>query len=162
MPVLYHYTAPFVSHLGSILSEGSIRTTESNLSFERADAGPRVVWLTDAPALDGQTWMRSSETKALARLTVDVDAEHWPSWSRAQGIAEDQYEGLAEVGGDPERWFVRTRPIHRSDIIALHIAAFDGKPPREFDGQQLKALFTSAARRRALDLPKARVIRYRG
>jgi hypothetical protein len=161
MPVLYHYTAPFVSHLGSILSEGTIRTTESNLSAERADAGSRVVWLTDTPTLDGQTWMGQSETKALARLTVDVDAESWPSWAREHGVEEDFYERLA-LDGDPERWFVRTRPIHRSDIIALHIAAFDGKPPREFEGQQLKALFTSAARRRALELPKARVVRYRG
>jgi hypothetical protein len=36
-----------------------------------------------------------------------------------------------------------------------------GKLPREFEGHQLKALFTSAARRRALDLPEARVVRYR-
>jgi hypothetical protein len=64
---LYHYTAPATSHLGSILEEGRLTLSESNLSFETQNAGPRVVWLTDSTDAAAQVWATGP--------TMDQDGE---------------------------------------------------------------------------------------
>jgi hypothetical protein len=58
--------------------------------------------------------------KTEIRITVevpDIDAHPWSRWSREQGIRNMWYRRLAEAGGDPNRWWVVTRPIPRSEWI---------------------------------------------
>lgn len=162
---LYHYTAPTTSHLGSILAQGLIRTTESNISPTRPHAGPDVVWLTDSADRDAQAWVTTSRLKLLAVLVVELPADrlhHWPQWSREQGIDDATYEALAASGGDPESWWVTTQPVRRWDIKHLTIAPLntDGGlvELREFDSAALANLFRSAGARRALALPETRRI----
>jgi hypothetical protein len=166
---LHHYTAPVTSHLGSILQEGWVRTTESNLSAVRSHAGPDVVWLTDSTDPKAQAWATGSAPpgdpvlKSAAVLVVELPAEsvfHWPGWSKEQGIEPTIYEGLADTGGDPASWWVTTRPITRWDITALVIAPLvvhgETFPKREYAGAELRRLFESAGARRALKLPETR------
>jgi hypothetical protein len=160
--MLYHYTAPFTSHLGAILSVGQINTTESNLSLEREHAGPDVVWLADSTDAPGQRWAEQPwedgrPVKSLAVLAVELPAErvhHWPAWSVEHGIAPAIADGLAESGGDPGSWWVTTGAVTRWDIVGLTIAPFEGHDAREFDGDALRRLFQSAGARRALELPQ--------
>lgn len=156
---LYNYTAPTTSHLGSILAEGTIRTTESNLSFSVPHAGPDVVWLTDSRDPAGQAWT-AGPYKSLAVFVVELPVgrvDHWPAWSRDQGIDETTYLGLAESGGDPERWWVATRPVNKWSIRSLTIAPFEYKGTkfelREFSGDELSRLFRSSGARKQLNLP---------
>jgi hypothetical protein len=131
---LYHYTAPTTTHLGSILAEGQIKTTESNLSFTKPHAGPDVVWLTDSEDPAEQEWTTDvSPAKRLAVLGVELDHERatpWPAWARENGIEDGVFEGLAATGGDPDSWWVTTTPIQKWDIVSLTIApqVVDGEP----------------------------------
>lgn len=107
-PRLFHYTAGF--HLGSIVTEKTLRTSESNIDI--SGAGPRVVWLTDADS-DQHGWAAGGG-KGQVRITVGTGGLPifwWPEWSRAQGIEEFWYNALAASGGDPETWWVCTEPI---------------------------------------------------
>jgi len=173
---LYHYTAPTTSHLGNILASGLITTTESNLSAERRNAGPPVVWLTDSADPSEQLWasgpaldatgaetddptILSPAIKAAAVLVVELPVErvhHWPEWSRAHGIDPVIEKGLAETGGDPGSWWVTEEPISRWDVTALVIAPFTvgdlRGDYRQFAGDDLGRLFQSAGARRALNL----------
>lgn len=161
---LYHFTVAASDWLGSILSDGQIRTTESNLSMTTANAGPRVVWLTDssdpAPSEGNELVAGLYPIKMTARLTVELEnAQHWPEWSRAQGISEEDYETLARAGGDPSEWWVTTRPIYRSSVSDLHVFANDElgiESDLRFEGKELRRLFQSAGARRALGLPTVR------
>jgi hypothetical protein len=161
---LFHYTAPVTSHLGAILADGVIKTTEPNISFERRHAGPDVVWLTDSDDTTMQDWATDiSPLKQLAVLGVELDPErvfHWPAWSRGHGIEDVTYEGLAASGGDPERWWVAPQPIQKWDIKRLVIAPMDTGAERiglrEFAGGELQRLFHSAGARNALHLPKTK------
>ncbi len=159
---LYHYTAPTTSHLGSILAEGRIRTTESNISSSQEHAGPDVVWLTDSDDPAEQEWVTDvSPFKRLAVLVVELPPDrvhHWPPWSREHGIEDAVYEGLAATGGDPESWWVTTTPIQKWNITALVIAPFKTDHAqfeyRQFTGDDLSRLFGSAGARKNLGLVK--------
>src|SRR6266566_4101820 len=156
--VLYHYTAPVTSHLGSILQDGQIDTSISNVDIHQPGREElKVVWLSDSTDPDAQQW---GIEKTGAVLVVDLPEEsvfHWPSWSRKQGIDPDIYDALAETGGDPESWWVTTQPIPRQNIIALIIFAMSEKvQARVFEGEDLRRLFKSTEARQSLTLPKSK------
>lgn len=167
--VLYHFTAPTTTHLGSILAEGEIRTTESNLSLERHDAGPRVVWLTTSEDLADASWQGPDpghEPKEGARLAVAVeDARPWREWATEHGMDAADMDDLASSGGDPETWWIVAHPIRRYAIRELLIrpTVLGGKaiPGGVFRGDELRNLFQSAGARRALGLPTLPVRRLR-
>jgi hypothetical protein len=164
--ILYHYTAPTTSHLGAILAEGQIRTTESNISFAQTHAGPDVIWLTDSDDPDRQSWVGDVPLKSRAVLIVELPIErvhHWPAWSREHEIDQLAYDGLAATGGDPDSWWVTMRPIQKWHIKALVIAPFRMGPERfehrELVGDELSRLFRSAGARKQLPLPTTRATR---
>jgi hypothetical protein len=113
--LLYHYTSRL--HLPSILRDGVIETTESNVSWTRPHAAPDVVWLTtcDSPHLGHG--LISVADKAEVRIAVEVPkdwAKRWKKWAKANGSAQSDMDILAESGGGWEAadtWFVCTRPI---------------------------------------------------
>jgi hypothetical protein len=156
---LYHYTMPGTSHLGGILAEGMIRTTESNMVPD--GSGPRVVWLTDSDWSE-KKWA-AGLPKADARIEVEVDdAERWSDWATEYGMNVLWMAALADSGGDPESWFVREAPIQRwhlravefsddpAGVIAPLLAHLRGT---RIEGDEFKRLLRSAAARRALNLP---------
>lgn len=160
---LYHWTAPTTSHLGAILEAGVIWTVESNVRLDVPDAGPRVVWMTDNGSVpnDGQPhWSNSGgELKRGARLTVELPAEgvhHYPDWARSHGVDETTWAALEAGGGNCQEWYVTERPIHRHSIVELLI--LEPAPERHFADDDLRKLFQSAGRRRALGLPKMRKV----
>jgi hypothetical protein len=161
--LLYHYTGPTASHLGSILAEGRIRTTRSNISPERERSRPDVVWLTDSADPKAQTWILNPQVNAGAALVVELPVErvhHWPAWSREQGL--DEAAASAGGSGGPNSWWVTTKPVERWQIKRLVIAPLidrDGKRQemREFTGDDLSRLFRSAGARNALNLPETSV-----
>jgi hypothetical protein len=162
MAALYHFTAPATSHLGSILREGRIRVTESNVSFDEEHAGPPVVWLTSNGEQHGHGW-HAGGPKLGARLTVEAQAEHYPAWARAHGVSTATLEALAASGGDPAEWWVVPRPIYRPAIVALRIYADEqfGLSELHVEGAELRRLFQSRGAQRALGLveSKRRVLR---
>jgi len=129
---LYHFTCR--EHLPAILEAGLLKVTESNISDSREHKGPDVVWLTDDPDPDRhEGWAhavkvdsagrRTLISKTTARFTVEVpnhEVHHWPTWSRQQGIRNMWYRRLA-VAGDPERWWVVTRPIPSDEWVEVGI-----------------------------------------
>jgi hypothetical protein len=160
--LLYHFTAPTTSHLGSILRDGIIRPTESNLSLDETHAGPDAVWLTSNPDPEANAGWANGRLKTAARLTVEIqDAQHWPTWSRAHGITDEAYDGLASVG-DPEEWWISERPIRAFKIVALAFQRIEGTDEGlvaagetvAVEGPELRKLFESRGRQRALRLPE--------
>lgn len=110
---LYHFTTTL--HLSSILDEGVLRTTESNVSLRRTHAGPDVVWLTSNPTCRPmKEWGRNGlADKGAVRFTVDVPASEvhrWHDWAKRRGMSEQTIAALAEVGGS-RSWWVIERPI---------------------------------------------------
>ena len=125
---LYHFTCPY--HLPAIFRSGRLLPTESNISAERTHAGPDVVWLTRRPMAQhvssydqerGAYWPETD--KSRIRITVCVppgEAQHWPKWSRDQGIAEWFYDALARAGGnDAPNWYVVARAIPQAEWLAI-------------------------------------------
>ena len=150
---LYHFTAPTTTHLGAILRSGQIDVTEANITPE--GAGEPVVWLTSNGRREGHGW-HGGGPKLGARLTVEVpDAEHWPVYARRHGIAESWYTELA-AAGNPDEWWVRPRPIGRREIVALDI--YLEVEHRRVEGLELRRLFESRGRQRALELPEGVVM----
>ena len=143
---LYHFTAPAArSHLGSILREGWIRTTESNVSLEREHAGPDVVWLTTDGAPEAHAgWAVGlpgpiDGAKTWARLTVDVnDAVPWKDFATQHAMKRRDREALTAFG-DGDSWWVALRPIPRKEWAELQIALPDHYP-LIFKGNRLRAL----------------------
>jgi len=149
---LYHFTAATSSHLGKILREGLIRTTESNISLTREHAGPDVVWLTSNPDPEANTGWANGVRKVTARLRVEVDdAAHWPEWAAAHGCSRDCYDSLG-AAGDPEEWWVRERPVRASKVVELTFKV--SGEDHCFEGADLRRLFESRGRQRALHLPQ--------
>jgi hypothetical protein len=139
---LYHFTAPYrEGHLGAILRDGVILTTESNVSRRREHAGPPVVWLTDDP--DPTThagWAAQNTVKLDGRITVQTDASktmRWASFCVAQRVKPTWQSQLASAGG-AHSWYVATAPIPTSRWVAVErrvngvwtpIAGEDDLPP---------------------------------
>ena len=151
--LLYHFTAPTTSHLGSILRDGIIRPTESNLSIDET-AGPDVVWLTSNPDPEANAGWATGRLKTAARLTVEIqDAQHWPTWSRAH-VTDEVYDVLASVG-DPEEWWISERPIRAFKIVALAFQRIEGTDEGlvaagetvAVEGPELRKLFAVASAR---------------
>ena len=124
-PKLYHYTAR--EHLPSIMAEGVLRTTESNLDFRRADAGPRVVWLLDTPtATDASHGLSYSVyDKTAVRIEVRPQkAVRWAEWAKSQPAYDRTTAAvLARTGGGPEaaaHWWVSESPIPSSEWVEVH------------------------------------------
>ncbi len=129
--ILYHYTCPCDHHLGSILDDGLLRTTESHIGSDRPDVlpygehvGPDVVWLTSSkrpirglglttPAASGGC------DKTAVRFVVDLDdAHHWPAWSKLEGISL-RWRRVFEQYQYPDLWYVVERPIPKSEWVSV-------------------------------------------
>lgn len=125
MTVLYHYTANLESHVGSILRDGFIDVTESNISPRRTHAGPDVVWLTthDVPSAGhGLDWGHGVPSKRAIRITVDVpvrEVHKWREWAAGRGMDPFWMRRLAAAGG-ANSWRVVQRPIPQTEWVAVH------------------------------------------
>lgn len=85
MKTLYHYTC--LEHLPKILESGFLKTTESNISIERHDVGPRVVWLTTDPDCKHGHGIGNNEAYAArnaTRLSVEVTDELMEGWDKTR------------------------------------------------------------------------------
>jgi len=128
---LFHFTCN--AHWPSILQQGLLRPTESNIHMRHPHYGPDVVWLTTCPE-SHQPWMHSLSVdlvlgvrartpgdyidKGRIRLLVEVEtAHHWPRWSREHGIKKRWYRALAHTGGDPLTWYVSETPVYTRDWL---------------------------------------------
>ena len=111
---LYHFTHPL--HLPSILADGRLRTTESNVSFSRARVGPDVVWLIDEPEPDfsGEHSHGLYGAKQQVRFEVEVPGIKWTNWAWAARMTALDRDTLINSGGGIERaehWYVFPAPI---------------------------------------------------
>lgn len=124
---LFHYTHEH--HLESIFQTGELRTTESNISFECAHAGPPVVWLSTNPDLIGTTanglQLVDGRSKAQVRIEVRVpeaEVHVWKEWSAQNQSSGAARSRLAAAGGFRE-WRVVERPIPRSEWGEISLRA---------------------------------------
>ena len=126
--LFYHFTCRH--HIPSIIRQGVIKTTESNIHKKFVHYGPDVVWLTNNKlfkqiCLDfAHKNLVSSEVlakydKHAIRISIDIDdAQHWPAWSRSHKIQKGWYRALAKFG-DPQSWYVVERCITQDDWIII-------------------------------------------
>ena len=134
MPKFYHFTSTF--HLPLILKDGVLRTTESNVSYEIEDAGPRVVWFLDVPELgDAPHGLRGeyqAVDKSEVRFTVELPKSkvlRWAEFSRRYQQAEQARAAMIEAGGGPaaaRRWWVTEAPVPRSRWRAVAVRRDEG------------------------------------
>ena len=129
--ILYHYTCSCDHHLGSILDDGLLRTSESHICSDRPDVlphgehvGPDVVWLVkskrpvDGRGLTVQAGFEGCD-KTAVRFVVDLaDADHWPAWSRLQGI-NPRWGRALEQYQYPDLWYVVERPIPKGEWVSV-------------------------------------------
>lgn len=122
MPIAtyYHYTADADSHVGSVLQQGVITTTESNISLQRTHLGPDVVWLLDRPM---QAWEDHGlryligSAKTAVEVAVDLPSEEvhdWRTWAQQHGSDPKTIALLTRTGGgrtQSRHWRVIERPI---------------------------------------------------
>ena len=134
---LFHYTSNLPSHIGSILAEGAIRTTESNLSARREHAGPDVVWLTSDANLTAASFADSGkfgyhglvQDKAAVRITVELPARQvhrWRDWVAARGADPAWVRHLSSAGGSG-RWYVIERRVLDTEFTQI-IDTATGQP----------------------------------
>lgn len=110
---LYHYTS--IERLPTIADRGYLEVTESNISRQRAHAGPPVVWLTTHadPATADNGLSGSAFDKTRVRITVEVEKRRvhkWRPWARSHGIDRKWEDALSRVGGSGS-WRVSTERI---------------------------------------------------
>lgn len=146
---LYHFTAR--AHLDSILADGFLDVTESNVSMRREHAGPDVVWLTTNPdpsAHDhGLTARMNGVSKKAIRFAVKVDrraAHKWRDWATRHGIDRGWLTTLAKVGGS-STWRVVERPIPASQWIEI----WDVERNRPIEHRWRKTTWRKSARNHA-------------
>ena len=127
---LKHYTS--VLHLPYILQSGSIKVCESNIGAPRGriahegpagpHAGPDVAWFTvgdyEGTAASPVPGSRPKDD-VVFEVEVD-DAHHWPEWARLQGINEQWYRILAEMG-NPDEWYIVERPVPREQWQRVYL-----------------------------------------
>jgi hypothetical protein len=128
--ILYHFTHR--GHLPSILEEGLLRTTESNISITKANAGPPVVWLFDTPEVPPATTDDSLyAAKRQVRFTVNVPKSRVHKWTRwAPALSMDpmwRSAFLKAGGGHPSamHWWVSPSSIPARQWLEVTI---DGEP----------------------------------
>lgn len=126
----YHYTAPVESHLGSIMAEGAIRTTESNLSLRVDRAGPDVVWLLDRPLRRGETHglitpQQQTDLKTHVEFAVRLpkaEVHVWTVWAGERRMHPSDWDVFVASGGgiaQALRWRVIERPIVRAEWLTV-------------------------------------------
>lgn len=129
----FHFT--HIGHLNSIILEGRLRVTESNIGAPYAvpqgpsglDAGPRVVWLTDLDALplDEDThplYLGLYPEKRRIRFEVDVPAIRWLDWAPAARMDPDWRETFVRSAGGPdvvEHWYVFPAPVREPRWVSV-------------------------------------------
>lgn len=116
--ILYHFTSP--DHLPLIFRSGLLKPTESNLSMNRAHAGPDVVWLTSDPEPGYMEWTEGSiNDKSRIRFTVELPrraAQPWSDWAARLGMKPEWKRALINSGGKGwRRWHVVQRPVLASE-----------------------------------------------
>lgn len=128
---LYHFTTSH--HLASILTDGFLRTTESNLSRTIPHAGPPVVWLTadgdreHFPGLAGGIRVagRVTAEKREIRFTVRLPShEVWTldSWAAKRRMNRSWLARMKATAGAEARAFrLIERPITRSEWVAVEL-----------------------------------------
>lgn len=124
--VLYHFTSPDDRHLGSILRDGQIKTTESNVSPFKIDAVPRVVWMTTNPDPAAHAgWSGPTGMKTVVRFTIDVPkftVMPWTEFARRHNVPDFWQRAMitAAGGGSCYRsWYVRTTAIPAKNWSAV-------------------------------------------
>lgn len=125
----YHYTSADVGHLGSILTEGVLRTAESNLSFETPHAGPDVVWMLANRYRQGEAHglvnHLTGEFKTYVEIVVRLpkpEVAMWASWAKEKGMSDHDFAVLVHSGGgltDALRWRIIEREIPRSEWVSI-------------------------------------------
>lgn len=124
--ILYHFTHR--GHLLSILEEGKIRTTESNISIERAHAGPDVVWLFDIPEVPLTTGESLYEAKRVVRFKVNIPKQQvhkWTDWGPQKSMSPTWREAFLKAGGGMSaagHWYVATSsiPVERWEEVTVN------------------------------------------
>ena len=142
MTVLYHFTG--THHLASILRDGCLRPSESNVGTPRPPPGmdrlppvgehlgPDVVWMLDTPEIThphGLVNALTGTAKTRVRFTVDVDATRWTSWPPARRMNPQWRAAMIRTGGGKvaaKHWWVTQRPVPASAWLAVDIRQDDG------------------------------------
>ena len=120
--ILYHFTCR--EHLDKILSEQTLRVTESNISRRREHAGPDVVWFTTNPdpSAHGHGLVgRYGVDKTAIRFTVTLDkrdVHKWRDWAIRHGIDRKWMQTLANSGGI-HTWRVVEHPIPAAQWVEI-------------------------------------------
>lgn len=128
--ILYHFTHRL--HLATILEEGRLRTTESNISIAKPHAGPDVVWLFDTPDVPEATTDGSLYAeKRRVRFTVNLPKAHVQKWSRWAPVRDMDplwKAAFLQAGGGMDaarHWWIATGPIPASQWLEVTL---DGVP----------------------------------
>lgn len=129
----YHYTATRGTHVGAIIRDGYIATTESNVSLaaDQPHAGPDVVWLLDGPLRDGDNHgllyhdptLRTLKTEIEIAVRLPVaEVRSWAKWAVEQGSDRVTRRTLMKRGGgeaQAHHWCVIERAIPRSQWVHI-------------------------------------------
>ena len=132
---LYHFTCEH--HLPKIMTDGYLKTTESNLSITRPHAGPDVDWLGTMPEMrPGGSYGLSDGTKSIdvegrnvlladktaIRFTVEVparDAHKWDVWARRWGMHKRTFEAFQKAAPNSKQQRMVERPITSTEWVEV-------------------------------------------
>jgi hypothetical protein len=119
--LLFHFTSRY--HLQQILESEKLKTTESNVSPLKPNAGPPVVWLTNEERWKKQGWhVGAAVNKLEFKFTVLIprgDIKRWYDFAAEHNVPSHWMLALEENGGDGSRWFVLERPIPSSEWVSI-------------------------------------------